>query len=145
MAITDFRKRYLSLVALQAFFVVTLVKVFINNEWPTAMADYLVNMIVVGFVLGLGSMYVLWIKKLSPRKAMGMGDVLLLFPVCCWFPTVNFVIWLNLTLIATLVMHQLFKGNAWYLGGAHGDSVPLAGYLSTSLSVYLIATHLPLL
>ena len=136
MVYTDFRYRYIQSYVVLLLAILTGAQLWIE-ESPTWNL-YLFNL---GYTIALFaiSLCIVSLKRGSWhwQTFIGRGDVFLLIPLCFWLDTWSFILWFNVSLLATLVFHGILRQQTWY---NNPQSIPLAGYFSVTFGVTLLYT-----
>lgn len=108
------------------------------NGLQRTMATSLVNLFFVAVILLAAYAYTkLKMRHRFYNKAIGSGDLFLLFGLCFSFSTVPFIVMLVFSLVFSLMLHQFIKN-------PKHTTIPLAGYMSVFFgAVYLVSFFLP--
>jgi len=121
----DFRYRLVKLV-----YYLLLLALLIFQQWQSVggemvMVQGLLNLLYVALLFTLAALY-FYIKtrRFELFQHIGLGDILFLVALACWFDPIGFVWFNTASLVISLGLHLLFKRIKGYL---HPDTVPLAG------------------
>lgn len=103
-----------------------------NFEFLSAVPwSVLIALLLISSVLAL-----FWLKSKIPlNKALGLGDVLFILAITPLFSTFDFILFLSISFLASAVIHLLLQQVK------KSDTVPLAGYQSLVLGVYLVIDY----
>lgn len=132
---TDFKERNLHLFTVGIITLFTALYLVFRFGRDLYYPFYLWNLAFSIILFGVSAFLVAISRKESMKNVLGAGDVLFILPVCFWFETMNYIIWLNITLVLTLIAHVVLLRTRFY--HTH-KTVPLAGFFAVSFGLYLI-------
>lgn len=131
---TDFKGRYIHLFTMIAILGLTIGRVYWLGTWAI-WEFFALNLIFVTLLLAIS----IWVVAKKQHKhwtdIMGLGDILFLYLLCFWMDTVPFVIYFNVSLLVSLVLHFLLLKFSWYRADR---GVPFAGYFAFTLVIFLL-------
>ncbi len=134
MAYTDLRDRHIHGVAWLVFLVLTVLHLMFQTSTTSSVAAGALNLALVALILGISVLVMHWKRGLKPSRMIGKGDLLFFIPGVFWLDTIHFIFWFNITLIGSVLLHWALGRLAWY---QQKGSVPLAGFFSLSLLIFL--------
>lgn len=93
----------------------------------------LINLGIVGVILGVLALYSKYKLKTSLKNVFGLGDALLFIGLCVAFPITSFIVFFVFSLLFSMFIHFILKHRM------KNTFVPLAGYMSLFFSgVYFL-------
>jgi len=133
----DYKHRAISWILFPLVFGLLLIRTFHYVEFQTFLKYSLVNL---GFVTlqCIGIVAYLYMKRVRDiriiGKYIGLGDISFLIVLCICFSPANFILFLLVALLSSLLIHSIENLSK----NATQKTIPLAGILSASLAVVLI-------
>ncbi|MEQ9052132.1 hypothetical protein [Marinoscillum sp.] len=102
---------------------------------PIDPSSVVFNWVFLAVAIGLSMLVIRWRNHLSFSGMFGLGDVLYLMIVSVYFDFPDFVIWLNIGLMAALGIHLMAKRFSEKY--KKRNLIPLAGFLTPIFTVAL--------
>lgn len=139
MIYSDFSNRYIDIIWLSVFAVLQLVAGSVRYGFKDVINNFYTNVIFLLILyLFLWFYVVIRHNKINSfRDAIGLGDLLFLPSVCFIFDLYEYVIFLTLAFIATLlgyIFYKIFSKNL--------DTIPLVGGIGICFMFYVIKSFL---
>ncbi len=133
----DFRYRGITWYLIPLIFIALIIKGLQVVDWKEQMNYFFLNTgIVLIQIAGVSLYFSIKNKRFINiiNQHLGIGDVLILLVLCLCFSPPNFVLFLSVTLLVTL----LFSIAGIYIFGNKHIHVPLAGYLAVYFNILLV-------
>lgn len=129
MVISDFRKRVINAYLLAVFALLVIYSVYANEGIYLLKTRILWN---VAFLLYMFSVMIayLWLTKRQISESIGIGDILFIFTIAPLFELREFIIFLILAFVATLIFYALLS--RYY----PAKTIPLVSGVGISFIVY---------
>ncbi len=132
----DIKKRYLHLFTILYLLLSIVISNYFTFGYIVSM-EIIFNLIYLTVLIGILFIY-FKLRFKSWRlidSGLGMGDVVFWVVISFYLNFTSFLIWFNLSLIVSLVIHFLLKNKLWY---GSSKKIPLAGLQSMFLMFFIL-------
>lgn len=133
----DFSYRAIRIIFFPLLCGALIVKKLVTGSWTIFFTELTFNLIYLSVLFFLSFMYLRLKYKAQLAHALsyiGMGDILFLLSLACWFEPISFFVFVVGSLIFSLIFHFIFL----YCSKSYQQklTVPLAGFQSICFVVF---------